>query len=183
MKTDEMGTDRPVAAHGTDRPAPSTTLVHVAAETRGSSEEPMNGSTRSDTHVATPIEAAQSGGSRLLTLGEAARLAGVCAATVKIAIREGRLRAGRVADRRGAAYAIDPVDLAEFRPPRWCGIERSATGRACIACGGPVASKRDGTGFCSDSCRKNWPRRRARAAARAARGWRPLHGPRGELAR
>lgn len=54
--------------------------------------------------------------------------------------------------------------------------------RQCEACGGPVGIKRADARFCSATCQKNWPRRRKRAAARAARGWRPLRGSKGKVA-
>jgi len=77
----------------------------------------------------------------------------------------GGSRYGRIPAARGA-YAIDPDDLAQFRPGR-----RMAAGleRRCLDCG-KVYAKRRGARFCSDQCLQNAYRRRKRAAAGEAAG-------------
>ncbi len=113
-----------------------------------------------------------------LSLGEAARLKCCHPKTIKAAIETGRLPARRC----DVGYSINVVDLEQFRPARVLAA-KSAAERVCLACGNPFEARRPAAKFCSPTCTKNWPRRKRRAEARAARGWRPLQGPRGELAR
>jgi hypothetical protein len=136
---------------------------------------PKNGSLRSDARVANPIviekessneEVPDPEGAEMtarLSLGAAAKVAGVCVGTLRIAIKDGRLRAIRQEGR----YSIGVDDLEQFRPARRMAVK--STDRLCEACGAPFESKRDDEIYCSLSCQKNGPRRRRRAAARAAR--------------
>jgi hypothetical protein len=101
-----------------------------------------------------------------LSLGQAARIAGVCEHAVRRAIRSGRLKAARrkdvrILDRPRGAYSIDPEDLKLFRPlTTWSASAPEQ--RRCCDCGALFARKHPHAKFCSDQCLQNAYRRRKR---------------------